>query len=90
MLSKYISCYTGNGKGVYYGNFKIGITLKYYGVHTNITKAVDGISFPYDEGEFVAIMGHLVLVRQHFSIVFQQSIVVLLDISMLVTRILQN
>lgn len=33
-------------------NFK-----KYYGVNTNITKAVDGISFSVLEGEFVAIMG---------------------------------
>ena len=30
---------------------------KYYGINTNITKAVDGISFNIDEGEFVAIMG---------------------------------
>lgn len=30
---------------------------KYYGVNTNITKAVDGISFSVLEGEFVAIMG---------------------------------
>jgi len=29
---------------------------KYYGINTNITKAVDGISFNIDEGEFVAII----------------------------------
>ncbi len=36
---------------------KLDNVKKYYGVHTNITKAVDGISFHIDEGEFVAIMG---------------------------------
>lgn len=36
---------------------KIDNLKKYYGVNTNITKAVDGISFDLDEGEFVAIMG---------------------------------
>jgi len=36
---------------------KIDHLKKYYGVNTNITKAVDGISFGLDEGEFVAIMG---------------------------------
>ena len=30
---------------------------KYYGVNTNITKAVNGISFNVNKGEFVAIMG---------------------------------
>ena len=30
---------------------------KYYGTTSNITKAVDGISFEVEEGEFVAIMG---------------------------------
>ena len=30
---------------------------KYYGINTKITKAVDGISFNIDEGEFVANMG---------------------------------
>lgn len=30
---------------------------KYYGTISNITKAVDGISFEVEEGEFVAIMG---------------------------------
>lgn len=36
---------------------KLENVKKYYGVNTNITKAVDGISFDVDEGEFVAIMG---------------------------------
>lgn len=36
---------------------KLENVKKYYGVNTNITKAVDGISFCVDEGEFVAIMG---------------------------------
>ena len=36
---------------------KIENLKKYYGVNTNITKAVDGISFSILEGEFVAIMG---------------------------------
>lgn len=36
---------------------KIENLKKYYGVNTNITKAVDGISFCVLEGEFVAIMG---------------------------------
>ena len=35
---------------------KLENVKKYYGVKTNITKAVDGISFKVDEGEFVAIM----------------------------------
>jgi len=30
---------------------------KYYGTNTNITKAVDGITFSLNEGEFVAITG---------------------------------
>lgn len=36
---------------------KIENLKKYYGVNTNITKAVDGISLSVLEGEFVAIMG---------------------------------
>ena len=36
---------------------KIENLKKYYGVNTNITKAVDGISFSVLEGEFVAIIG---------------------------------
>lgn len=36
---------------------KIENLKKYYGVNTNITKAVDGISFSVLAGEFVAIMG---------------------------------
>ena len=36
---------------------KLENVKKYYGVNTNITKAVDGISFNVDEGDFVAIMG---------------------------------
>ncbi len=36
---------------------KLENVKKYYGVKSNITKAVDGISFNVLEGEFVAIMG---------------------------------
>ena len=36
---------------------KLENVKKYYGASTNITKAVDGISFEVKEGEFVAIMG---------------------------------
>jgi len=36
---------------------KLDNVKKYYGVNANITKAVDGISFLINEGEFVAIMG---------------------------------
>ena len=36
---------------------KLENVKKYYGVKTNITKAVDGINFKVEEGEFVAIMG---------------------------------
>jgi len=36
---------------------KLENVKKYYGVNTNITKAVDGVSFSVDESEFVAIMG---------------------------------
>ena len=30
---------------------------KYYGNKSNLTKALDGISFSVEEGEFVGIMG---------------------------------
>ena len=30
---------------------------KYYGEGSNVTKAVDGVSFAVDKGEFVGIMG---------------------------------
>ena len=36
---------------------KIENLKKYYGINTNITKAVNGISFNVNKGEFVAIMG---------------------------------
>ena len=36
---------------------KIEKLKKYYGTRSNITKAIDNISFSVDEGEFVAIMG---------------------------------
>ena len=34
---------------------KLDNVKKYYGVNTNITKAVDGVSFDINESEFVAI-----------------------------------
>ena len=36
---------------------KLENTIKYYGNKSNITKAIDNISFEVDKGEFVAIMG---------------------------------
>ncbi|MCR5105916.1 MAG: ABC transporter ATP-binding protein [Eubacterium sp.] len=36
---------------------KIDTIEKYYGSKSSLTKAIDGISFEVDEGEFVAIMG---------------------------------
>ena len=36
---------------------KIENIEKYYGNRSNLTKAIDGISFDVEEGEFVAIMG---------------------------------
>lgn len=36
---------------------KINNIEKYYGNKTNLTKAIDGISFEVEKGEFVAIMG---------------------------------
>ena len=36
---------------------KLDNVKKYYGDNNNITKAVDGITFKINEGEFVAIMG---------------------------------
>lgn len=36
---------------------KIDRIEKYYGSKSNLTKAIDGISFSVDKGEFVAIMG---------------------------------
>ncbi len=36
---------------------KIANIEKYYGNKSNLTKAIDGISFDVEEGEFVAIMG---------------------------------
>ena len=36
---------------------KIDNIEKYYGNRSNLTKAIDGISFDVEEGEFVAIMG---------------------------------
>ena len=36
---------------------KLDKVEKYYGNRTNITKAVDNISFDVEKGEFVAIMG---------------------------------
>ncbi len=36
---------------------KIDKIEKYYGSKANLTKAIDGISFSVDKGEFVAIMG---------------------------------
>ncbi len=39
---------------------------KYYGNKTNITKAVDNISFEVERGEFVAIMGASGSGKQHY------------------------
>lgn len=36
---------------------KIERIEKYYGNKSSLTKAIDGISFHVDKGEFVAIMG---------------------------------
>ena len=36
---------------------KIDQIEKYYGNKSNLTKAIDGISFEVGKGEFVAIMG---------------------------------
>ena len=36
---------------------KIDNIEKYYGNKSNMTKAIDGISFDVEAGEFVAIMG---------------------------------
>lgn len=36
---------------------KLDNVKKYYGEKSNITKAIDGITFQIDKGEFVAIMG---------------------------------
>ena len=36
---------------------KIDNIEKYYGNKSNMTKAIDGISFAVETGEFVAIMG---------------------------------
>ncbi len=36
---------------------KIERIEKYYGSRSNLTKAIDGISFSVDKGEFIAIMG---------------------------------
>ena len=36
---------------------KVDKIQKYYGNKDNITKAIDGISFEVEEGEFIGIMG---------------------------------
>lgn len=36
---------------------KVEKIQKYYGNKGNITKAIDGISFDVEEGEFIGIMG---------------------------------
>ena len=36
---------------------KVEKIQKYYGNKNNLTKAIDGISFEIEEGEFVGIMG---------------------------------
>ena len=36
---------------------KVEKIKKYYGNKDNITKAIDGISFDVEEGEFIGIMG---------------------------------
>lgn len=39
---------------------------KYYGNKSNLTKAIDGISFNVREGEFVGIREHQDQVKQHY------------------------
>ena len=36
---------------------KVNQVEKYYGSKTQVTKALDGISFDVEDGEFIAIMG---------------------------------
>ena len=38
-------------------NLEVKNIEKYYGSKTNLTKAIDNISFDVDKGEFVGIMG---------------------------------
>lgn len=47
---------------------------KYYGSKSSLTKAIDGISFEVEKGEFVAIMGHQAQEKQLCLIVSQQLI----------------
>ena len=45
---------------------KVSQIEKYYGNKSNLTKAVDDISFSVDQGEFVAIMGAQAAARLPF------------------------
>ena len=47
---------------------------KYYGSKSSLTKAIDGISFEVEKGEFVAIMGASGSGKQLCLIVSQQLI----------------
>ena len=46
--------------------------VKTYGKKINIKRALNHIQFSVMEGEFVSIMGHQVLEKQHCLIAFQQ------------------
>ena len=39
---------------------------KYYGNKSNITKAINDISFTVEEGEFIGVMGLLEVEKQHY------------------------
>ena len=47
---------------------KIESIEKYYGNKSSLTKAINDISFNVTKGEFVAIMGAVVLEKQHYLI----------------------
>lgn len=53
---------------------------KYYGNKTNLTKAIDNISFDINDGEFVVIMGLVAVVKVLCLIVFLRLIELLVDI----------
>ena len=48
---------------------------KYYGNRSNITKAVDNISFSVDEGEFIGVMGPKMCIRDSRRITLSQALI---------------